>query len=292
MGANQPRDFVYFVLALVAVWFGISVSAREIVRERAVYKRERMVNLGLVPYIFSKLLVLGIVSGLQCLLLFLPLKFFDATGLMPMPGVFFGIPQLWVMVLTASVGIALGLLISSLVKTSETATSLVPLVLIPQILFSGLVGVPHGLNKAVGLTMPATWSFDTLKRFSVLDTLEKEGAVPNGKTNGLGLYKYIEAENDKIIADAKRELNDYKKDSQAKLETFAVDVQNGNNPFPPQLETPPQIADTENIPENLSGYVTFLHPWMHEILNQTILMLMFCILVMLTLFILRLKDAG
>src|SRR5690606_32463362 len=42
MGREQPRDFVYFVLALVAVWFGTSVSAREIIRERPVYKRERM----------------------------------------------------------------------------------------------------------------------------------------------------------------------------------------------------------------------------------------------------------
>ncbi|MBC7900138.1 MAG: FHA domain-containing protein, partial [Saprospiraceae bacterium] len=42
MGANQPRDFAYFVLALVAFWFGTSVSAREIIREQPVYRRERM----------------------------------------------------------------------------------------------------------------------------------------------------------------------------------------------------------------------------------------------------------
>lgn len=292
MGENQPRDFVYFVLSLIAVWFGISVSAREIVRERAVYKRERMVNLGLVPYIFSKLFVLGFVVGLQCLLLFLPLKFFDIMNLMPMPGEFFGVPQFWTMLLTAAVGIALGLLISALVKTSETATSLVPLVLIPQILFSGLVGVPHDLNKAIGLTMPAAWSFDTMKRFSALDTLEKEGADPNGKTNGLGLYKYIETENDKIIADAERELNDYKKNSQDKLETFAKDAQSGNAFFPPQPDQPPTIADTKKLPENLSKYVTFLHPWMNEILNQAVLMLMFGMLLIATLFVLRLQDGG
>ena len=56
------------------------------------------------------------------------------------------------MLLTGGVGIALGLLISALVRTSELATSLVPLILIAQILFSGLIGVPAGINKIVGLT--------------------------------------------------------------------------------------------------------------------------------------------
>ncbi|HLM59546.1 MAG TPA: ATP-binding cassette domain-containing protein, partial [Pyrinomonadaceae bacterium] len=184
MGENQPRDFAYFVLSLVAVWFGTSVSAREIIRERAVYNRERMVNLGLIPYLSSKLFVLGIIVGVQCSMLFLPLKFLDLVGLMPMPGELLGIPQFWAMLLTAGVGIALGLLISALVKTSEMATSLVPLILIPQILFSGLVGVPTGINKVAGLVMPATWSFDTMKRFSTLDTLEEEGAEADGKTKG------------------------------------------------------------------------------------------------------------
>ncbi|MDH3494704.1 MAG: FHA domain-containing protein, partial [Acidobacteriota bacterium] len=77
MGANQPRDFVYFALSLCAIWFGTSVAAREIVRERKIYERERMVNLGILPYLASKYVVLGTIVALQCMLLFLPVKFFD-----------------------------------------------------------------------------------------------------------------------------------------------------------------------------------------------------------------------
>ena len=290
MGENLPRDFAYFVLSLVAVWFGTSVSAREIIRERAVFKRERMVNLGILPYVVSKLLILGIIVGLQCILLFVPLKFFDFAGLMPMPGEILGIPQFWTMLLTSGVGVALGLLISALVKTSEMATSLIPLILIPQILFSGLVGVPSGLNKVISLAMPAAWSFDTMKRFSTLDTLEKEGADERGKTKGLGLYKFIESENDKIIADAKRDSDDYKKNSEEKLQQFETDLRNGQNASVPKLGESPKIAEAQKIPPNLSNYVTFLHPWMHEILNQIVLMLMFFVLVAATLIILRLQD--
>jgi hypothetical protein len=297
MDKNQPRDFVYFVLSLVSVWFGTSVAAREIIRERAVYNRERMVNLGLLPYLGSKLFILGIIVGVQCLLLFLPLKFFDIVGLVEMPGYMLGIPQFLIMIFTASVGIALGLLISALVKTSEMATSLVPLILIPQILFSGLVGVPTGLSKVVGLAMPATWSFDTMKRFSGLDTLKEEGADNSGITNGRGYYNYIEAENDKIISDAKRELNDYKENSERKMKDFEremrEDLSMGRSPKPmPKLDDPPPIKEAKKIDKDLSGYVNFLHPWMNEVLNQIVLMIMFFMLFIATLLVLRSQDIG
>lgn len=286
MGAGLPRDFVYFTLALVSTWFGTSVAAREIIREKAIYTRERMVNLGLLPYVASKLFMLGVIVGVQCLMFWLPLKFFDLTGLMQMPGSLFGIPQLWTMVLTSLVGVALGLLISALVRTSEMATSLVPLVLIPQILFSGLVGVPQGVSKVVGLAMPAAWSYDSLKRFSGLDTLEQEGAK-----DGNGLYKRIEEKNDKVISDAKRSVDDGRARLQKRIDILWEDLEAGN-PVPPKpgIGDPPVIGDADKLPTDLSTYVTFLHPWMGGFVNQLVLMFMFGMLVLATLVVLRLKD--
>ncbi len=294
---NQPRDFIYFVLALVSIWFGTSVAAREIIRERPVYNRERMFNLGLVPYVFSKLFVLGIIVGIQCLLLFLPLKMMDFIGLMEMPGIFAGIPQLWTMFLTAFVGIAIGLLISALVKTSEMATSLVPLILIPQILFSGLVDVPEGLNKAVGLMMPAAWSFDNIKRFSGLDTLEPEGADEFGETKGKGYYKFVEEENDKLVAKARQDLENYKKEAEQKIKDYERELRDrlatGQPPPPsPKLSKPPKIQDPKKIEEDLSRFVRFLHPLMNEVLNQIVLMIMFSMLIIATLIVLRIQDIG
>lgn len=281
MGANRPRDFVYFAVSLVAIWFGTSVAAREIIRERPIYRRERMFNLGILPYLASKLFVLGFIVTLQSAMLFVPLKFFDLTGLMAMPGELFGIPQFWAMLLTAAVGVALGLLVSSLVRTSEMATSLVPLILIPQILFSGLVGVPEGVNRVIGMTVPAAWSFDTMKRFSTLDTLEREGSIPRGKTNGLGLYKYIETENEKSVEKAKRDVEELKQMSGGGTE----------NGTPIKIpEDAIEVPEIKKLPGDLSGYITFLHPWMNEVLNQLVLMLMFLGLVVATLIVQRLKD--
>jgi len=312
MGEDQPRDFAYFVLSLVAVWFGTSLSAREIIRERPVYNRERMVNLGLMPYLMSKLFILGIIVGVQCLFLFVPLKFLDFTGLMPMPGELFGIPQLWAMLLTAGVGIALGLLISALVKTSEMATSLVPLILIPQILFSGLVGIPSGLNKVAGLIMPATWAFDTMKQFSGLDVLREDGDkdIDNKDCSvkgNCGLYKQVEYDNKQIIKKAEKDIADYKADAQKDMDKYKEEmddyqddmaryqmgqISRPEKPKQPELKEVPKIESAKEVPKDLSKYVDFLHPWMDEVLNQAVLVLMFFILVVAALIVLRMQDIG
>ncbi|NNE65918.1 MAG: FHA domain-containing protein [Pyrinomonadaceae bacterium] len=290
MGSDQPRDFAYFALSLCAIWFGTSVAAREIVRERKIYERERMVNLGILPYLGSKYTVLGLIVAVQCLLLFIPLKFFDITGLMPMPGFLAGIPQFIAMLLTAAVGITLGVFVSAIVKTSETATSLIPLILIPQIIFSGLIGLPSGINKVVGLSMPAAWSFDTMKRFSTLDTLDEEGALPNGETDGKGLYKSVEDENDKIITDAKQSIRDYERELEKRMDDADRRARNGEGVTFPKLPDRPKIGKAKRIPEDLSPYITFLHPWMHEFLNPLVLMLMAFTLFVGTVLVLKLQD--
>ena len=309
VGENAPRDFPYFMLALVAIWFGTSISAREVIRERAVYNRERMVNLGLVPYVGSKLLVLSLIVGLQCLLLFGTLKVFHYTGMMKLPpdSPVESLAQLLVMILTGMVGIALGLFISSVVKTSEMATSLVPLILIPQILFSGLVGVPTGIARTIGVAMPATWAFDEIKRLSKLDTINAEGSDPEGPNQGKGLKKFIESENDKNIAQAKTDIRNYKQEAEDNSENFRKDMDKYQEdaeeamraqrdkpakPEAPKLKEAPVPKDAVNQPEDLSSYIDFLHPWGGKLINALILLGMFFGLLGAALMALRSQDIG
>lgn len=290
MGSDLPRDFAYFALSLCAIWFGTSVAAREIVRERKIYERERMVNLGVFPYVSSKLFVLGIIVTIQCALLYFPLLFANLVGLMPMPGMFLGVPQFFAMIITAGVGLALGLFVSSIVRTPEMATSLVPMILIPQIIFSGLIGVPTGINRIVGLAMPATWSFDTMKRFSTLDTLEPEGAIVKGKTRGLGLYRSVEERNKALVEDARKNIRAYEHDLETKLKDAERRANQGEKVRFTGMPDRPKVGEAADVPENLSGYITFLHPWMHPALNQFVLFFMFFMLFFWTLVILRLQD--
>ena len=303
VGTDQPRDFPYFVLALVSVWFGTSVAAREVIRERAVYNRERMVNLGLLPYLGSKLLILSLIVGFQCVLLFGTLKAFDLVGMIKLPGAVFGLPQLVVMIVTGMVGIALGLFVSAIVKTSEMATSLVPLILIPQILFSGLVGVPQGFSvKAIGAFMPATWAFDEMKQLSWLDTLREEGSDPKGPNEGRGLYKKIEKENEEIINTAKKDIDKYRsdadresKDYQNKMEDYVKNLQTNpslEKPKAPELAPAPAIGEARKVPSDLSNYIDFLHPLGNIYLNPIVLLIMFFGLIIFTIITLRAQDIG
>ena len=65
-----------FFVVVAAVWFGTSNAAREIVSERAIYMRERMVNLGLFNYVFSKFVLLSLFCVVQCTIL-LAIVFFS-----------------------------------------------------------------------------------------------------------------------------------------------------------------------------------------------------------------------
>jgi ABC transport system ATP-binding/permease protein len=154
-----------FMMALAAIWFGCNNSAREICKEIPLYRRERMVNLAIVPYLNSKFVVLAVLVALQCLVLALltPDRFFQAY---------------WPLVLCGVAGVALGLLISSIVNSPDKAIALVPILLIPQVLFSGIFGELKGFQRLIGETMISKWSYNLLKKefelpsFRVKDELE------------------------------------------------------------------------------------------------------------------------
>lgn len=146
-----------FFVVVAAVWFGTSNAAREIVSERAVYLRERMVNLGLFNYLFSKFVFLSLVGAAQCAAL-LAIVFFT-LGFHGGPEAF--LYQLGYLTITAMNSTALGLVLSTVVISSEAAMALTPIALIPQVVLGGLM-VPMTTNPILewGMhVMPARWGF-------------------------------------------------------------------------------------------------------------------------------------
>jgi hypothetical protein len=178
----------------------------------------------------------------------------------------------------------------------------VPLILIPQILFSGLVGVPTGFSRVIGLAMPATWSFDEMKRLSTLDTLREEGSDTAGPNKGRGLYKHTEEANDENIARAredvinyKREAEDNSKEYERKMNDYIARLRMGQAATPPEapkLGPPPEVPAAQKVGEDLSGYVDFLHPWGNVLLDPLVLFIMFFGLVLATILALRAQDIG
>ncbi len=154
---SDPTAAIFF-LVVAAVWFGTSNAAREIVAERAIYLRERMVNLGLLNYVFSKYILLAFFCVVQCTML-LAIVFFaldlqgGAEGFMVMLGG---------LIATSLVAVALGLLLSTVVTSSEAAMALTPIALIPQVVLGGLIVPSTTVSRLepVFNFIPARWGFE------------------------------------------------------------------------------------------------------------------------------------
>jgi ABC-type multidrug transport system ATPase subunit/pSer/pThr/pTyr-binding forkhead associated (FHA) protein len=158
------------MLALSAILLGVFAAAYEIVRERQVYARERMVNLGILPYLASKVVVLLSFGLVQCLALML------VVGLKvtyPREGAILPAPlELFIsLVLALLVGVSIGLLISALVKSDSVVIYLVLVVLFVQIIFSGVMFELPGPAKALSILTPTRWAMEGLGSSVNMDRL-------------------------------------------------------------------------------------------------------------------------
>jgi ABC-type multidrug transport system ATPase subunit len=157
-----------FIFVVIVVWFGTNNAAKEIVKEEAIYGRERAVNLGILPYVASKFVVLSAITTLHVLTLMAVV--YGALELtywiwgFPLPSEQHMLPylsQFGVLALLGMTGVALGLLLSACVSTPDRANALLPYVLIPQlILGGGFLDASHGpLFYLAALVAPVYWAF-------------------------------------------------------------------------------------------------------------------------------------
>ncbi|HET9922480.1 MAG TPA: FHA domain-containing protein [Ktedonobacteraceae bacterium] len=156
-GSGGDAQKILFIIAFSAVMFGCINGAREIVKESAIYKRERSVNLGIAPYMFSKIAVLGVLCLLQSAVLVL---FVNARA--PFQWSVFLPPVVEIYIttaLTALAGLMLGLTVSAIAPNNDRAMSFVPLILIPQVIFSGIIfSLNNPLLQFLGSFFAARWA--------------------------------------------------------------------------------------------------------------------------------------
>ena len=170
-----------FMMAMSALWFGASNAVREIVGEWAVYRRERMVNLGIPAYVVSKFTVLGIVCAIQCLALLAIVSFFCGfkAGFMA---------SFVILFLTSLIGVAIGLVLSSMAKTSEVAIAALPIILLAVFILGGMIQPVHRMNPLMRFVCnvdPVRWAFEGLM---VLETPKRSAMeFPGTKENGVPL---------------------------------------------------------------------------------------------------------
>jgi ABC transport system ATP-binding/permease protein len=145
-----------FIFSCIAIWIGLSNSIQEIAKESAIYFRERLLNLGLFPYIGSKIAVRGLINFLQTILMAIAVVLAFKSPESDLIPWYLGFAITTFLTLIAST--SLSLMISAWVDNENKGNSLLPLVMIPQIILSGVLFDLDGWSSKLSWLMLSRWS--------------------------------------------------------------------------------------------------------------------------------------
>lgn len=161
---NENLPQYLFIAVIVALFLGLTVSAEEIIRDRKILAREKFLDLSWLSYLTSKLGILFIISAIQ-------------TGLFVLVGnAVLGIEALgwahWLVLFSTSCfANALGLNVSASFNSAKVIYILIPVLIIPQLLFSGIIVKFDKLHPWfgsqqsvpwVGNVMTSRWAYEAL----------------------------------------------------------------------------------------------------------------------------------
>ena len=161
---NENIPAYMFMSVVVALFIGLTVSAEEIIRDRKIRKRESFLNLSKGSYLWSKIVIMFVLSAIQTLT-------FVAVGnsILGIKGMY---GDYWMILFTTSCfANILGLNISSAFNSAVTIYILIPFLIIPQLLLAGVVVKFDKLNPTlatqgsvplVGEAMASRWAFEAL----------------------------------------------------------------------------------------------------------------------------------
>jgi len=161
---NENIPQFLFISVIVALFVGLTVAAEEIIRDQKILAREKFLNLSYNSYIFSKISIMFLISAVQMFLYALV-----GNLILEIEGMTFAY---WAVLFTTSCfANVLGLNVSATFNSAKVIYILVPLLIIPQLLFSGIIvnfdklhplfssqkGVPW-----IGNIMASRWAYEGL----------------------------------------------------------------------------------------------------------------------------------
>lgn len=183
----EQYDMTYsilFALACSAFWLGTLNAIQEVCKERVILRREYMTGEKLGSYLASKFLLMAVVSLVQAALLigvFALIVGYPEEGLI--------LPPVWELMATTALTIlaaaTMGLFVSCLFKNADRAMTLAPLLLMPQILFSGVVFKIRDEIKAVSWFVTCRWAmkgYGATADLNALPTSMMQEGIPMART--------------------------------------------------------------------------------------------------------------
>lgn len=191
---QETTKSLLFALSCSSFWVGILNSIQEICKERVILRREYMTGLQLGPYILSKMFVMALICFIQSVLLtaVFVLRVGQAEyGLIFKPAV----EMFIITFLTALAASAMGIFVSALFKNADRAMTVAPILLMPQLLFSGLIFKLSGITKAISWIVTCRFTMEgygsavdmnsmVTRQQNVLQNVDSIRGVPIAETTG------------------------------------------------------------------------------------------------------------
>lgn len=161
---NENIPAFMFMCVVVSLFLGMTVSAEEIIKDARILKREQFLNLSRFSYLNSKVIILFVISAIQSFTFVI-----IGNSILGIKDMFF---PYWLMLFTTSCfANLLGLNISSGLNSIVTIYILIPFLLVPQLLLSGIMVKFDKLHKSlssamyvplVGDMMASRWAYEGL----------------------------------------------------------------------------------------------------------------------------------
>lgn len=152
---------IMFSIGCASIWLGLLNSVQEICKEKVILQKEHMADLKLSAYLSSKFIVQGIIAFIQAILLvgiFQKMVGNSEYNIL--------IDSYWDIQLISFISIlaaaTTGLFISAIVKNANIAMSVIPLILVPQLLYSGMLFKLEGITDFVSNFVLCRWTVEAL----------------------------------------------------------------------------------------------------------------------------------
>lgn len=200
---NSNLPVYIFMSVIVGLFIGLTVSAEEIIKDRKILKREKFLNLSWSSYLFSKIAVQFTLSAIQSFMFVM-----IGNTIMEIRGMYF---EYWIVLFSAwCFSNVLGLVISDSFKTVITIYILIPFLIIPQLILSGIIVKFEKLNPNIsnprdipfyGEIITARWAYEALAVFQYKENKYEEQFYPFDKAMSIADFKknyWIRTLNNKI----------------------------------------------------------------------------------------------
>jgi ABC-type multidrug transport system ATPase subunit len=188
---NSNLPVYIFMSVIVAIFMGLTVSAEEIIKDRKILKREAFLNLSWNSYLMSKVFVQFAISAIQAFTFVVV-----GNGITEIRGMWF---EYWLVLFSCWAGAnMLGLVISDSFKAVVTIYILIPFLVIPNIILSGVMVKFEKLNPNISspVTIPfygdfitARWGYEALAVKQFIDNRYEQQFYVYDKAKSKAIYK-------------------------------------------------------------------------------------------------------